>query len=1360
MTPRTPPPSRKGSIEEAKMSTTKFDITKLNVPVFDGEGFPMWKWRIMTVLSHAKLKKVIEADAQPTEEEKDSFNLIMMQALSTRQLLHIYNLDTPHKQWSKLLELHEGQSSDQLRRLTEEFQSMKMDSGDDMSMFLAKVLDVMAKLEGAGEPVKDTMAISSILRKLPQEYEHFIVSWNQSSSKDQTFSSLQSKLIQEALRLKDKEPKSRGSVMNTHADHGSTDRRKKFSRGPKVDLPFNVQCYYCGKKGHKRNQCLNLKSDKERDCVHADRIKPNKNKSDDSQAMNIGVLSVPEANQTSSTDGLRWLGDSGATNHMCPSKDWFESLNDKQFIVKTATGDTTPALGVGTVKVWSCGKIRTIKEVLYIPTLTNALLSLSCCDARGHDVLLSKGTVKVVHSGELIAKGRRESRGLYRMDFKPVSKVCTTNAVVTAHESSIGSSKESGASVGSQEQVSHRAISSLELWHRRLAHCNLEKVKQAINWKGSIPNDFECIGCIYGKAHRRSFPKAGKTRVTKPGELVHMDIAGPMLASYGGARYFLLIKDDFSGYLFFYPMKLKSESLENFKNFLLDFRTTVGNKFQVLRLRSDNGTEFMAHEFQRFLLMERIKHETTVPHNPEQNGYIERSMRTVVEAARSMIHGTNCSRQLWAEACNTACHVLNRIPLSEDSKSPFELVTGKPPTLKYLKIFGSKAFVLKRPEERGKWDKKVRETILVGYESGTKSFRCWDSTAQKIVHSRDVKILEPNSLNESPLPEDDWFIDGQSLTQSTPSSDPEVVGTGNDDRVESASGADPGPPLIQSADTTDPSSVGTEEVSGGPSAEAQETRYPRRNLPKPNYVGQKIHYQTHPVVNSVSSIPTPQSFQEALDSPESDQWMAAMAEEANAMVRNDTWELVDRKPWMNIVKSRWVFTKKMKPDGTLDRFKARLVAKGFTQREGVDFKETFSPVVRYDTVRVLLSLSCQLDLDITQFDIKNAFLNGDLEEETFMTQPDGFKKEPGKVCRLLKSLYGLKQAPRSWYIKLKAVLSEVGLEQSMTDPCLFVSSSKNLWLACYVDDGLIFTKNVELKMKLIKVLEKHFTMTLLDGTKFVGVQIERTKDQVFIHQKKYCNDVLKRFGMENCNPISSPMDSYEKMEKASVCAHEYPYRELIGALNFLAIVSRPDISLAVSVLSQHLTKWTKDHFEAGKRVLRYLKGTDTFGILYEKHGNEIQVFSDSDFAGEKESRRSRTGCLVMINRAPVVWLSQKQVTNTISSTEAEFVAATSSSTYILWLRNILSEVGLQISGAIELKMDNQSAMKLIKNPTHHHDTKHIDIKVKFIRDHYQKGIIDVTFVPTDKQLADFLTKPMSASKFNRFIHAINMCHEC
>ena len=154
--------------------------------------------------------------------------------------------------------------------------------------------------------------------------------------------------------------------------------------------------------------------------------------------------------------------------------------------------------------------------------------------------------------------------------------------------------------------------------------------------------------------------------------------------------------------------------------------------------------------------------KTTVPHNPEQNGCIERSMRTVVEAARSMVHGTNCPQQLWAEACHTACHVLDRVLLSGDSKSPFELVTGKPPT---LKIFGSKAFVLKRPEERGKWDKKVRETVLVGVESGTKSFRCRDSTAQKTVHSRDVKILEADSMNESPVPEDDWFIDGQPLTQ-------------------------------------------------------------------------------------------------------------------------------------------------------------------------------------------------------------------------------------------------------------------------------------------------------------------------------------------------------------------------------------------------------------------------------------------------------------------------------------------------------------------------------------------------------------------------------------------------------------------
>ena len=296
----------------------------------------------------------------------------------------------------------------------------------------------------------------------------------------------------------------------------------------------------------------------------------------------------------------------------------------------------------------------------------------------------------------------------------------------------------------------------------------------------------------------------------------------------------------------------------------------------------------------------------------------------------------------------------------------------------------------------------------------------------------------------------------------------------------------------------------------------------RTIVPHPDYVNEKVSYLSHSVAHSVSSssIPTPQSLEEAEVSPERESWMEAVTQEMTAMSDNGTWELVDRKPGMNVVKSKWVFTKKLKPDGSLDRFKARLVAKGFTQREGVDFKETFSPVVRYDTVRVLLSLAVQLDLDITQFDIKTAFLNGNLEEEIFMEQPQGFNHESNKVCRLLKSLYGLKQAPRSWYHKFKSVILEFGLIQSMTDPCLFTTPAHDLWLACYVDDGLIFTRNHDLKLRLLKKLEDNFELTLSDCSRFVGIQLSRSSDHILIHQESYCLEVLKRFWygtMQTCS---------------------------------------------------------------------------------------------------------------------------------------------------------------------------------------------------------------------------------------------------
>lgn len=405
-------------------------------------------------------------------------------------------------------------------------------------------------------------------------------------------------------------------------------------------------------------------------------------------------------------------------------------------------------------------------------------------------------------------------------------------------------------------------------------------------------------------------------------------------------------------------------------------------------------------------------------------------------------------------------------------------------------------------------------------------------------------------------------------------------------------------------------------------------------------------------------------------------------------------------------------------------------------------------------MRILFSLVPQLHLRVSQFDVKAAFLNGDLKEEVFMEIPDGFVSEGGLVCKLNRSLYGLKQSPREWNEKLTAVMAMDGLYPIMSDPCVYVSKQKDVIVCCYVDDGLIFWKNEKKKDKLIRTLTSHFEISMGDASAYAGMQIRYDGFEVFIHQEYYLQRVLDRFGMKDSIPANAPAKSNIILSKnEDDSSPDVPYRELVGSLMYLAVVSRPDIAYAVSALSQFMSSWNTTHWTAGKEVLRYLKSTPKLGLKYDLTDGMLLAFTDSDYAADRDTRRSRTGNLLIMNGSSVIWTSQRQPIVTLSSSEAEFVAANSACTSIKWMTDLLGEIGFELSESV-LLMDNQPAIKMIMNPQLHMKTKHIDVRYKFIRERFDDGLFALKFVKSEDQLADFLTKPLPAAKFKKMIELI------
>ena len=514
-------------------------------------------------------------------------------------------------------------------------------------------------------------------------------------------------------------------------------------------------------------------------------------------------------------------------------------------------------------------------------------------------------------------------------------------------------------------------------------------------------------------------------------------------------------------------------------------------------------------------------------------------------------------------------------------------------------------------------------------------------------------------------------------------------------------------------------------------------------------------------LTNLHSIPIPTTLSEAL---QDDNWVQAMKAEMDALEKNQTWDLVLLPRGKKPVGCRWVFTTKYNSDGTLERYKARLVAKGYTQTYGVDYMETFAPVAKMNTVRVLLSLAANFGWQLHQFDVKNAFLHGDLEEEIYMEIPPGFNpsSKPGTVCRLKKALYGLKQSPRAWFGRFSKAMLSMGYKQSQGDHTLFIRRSSSggvTILLVYVDDIVITGDDIDSIALLKEQLVKEFEVKELGRLKyFLGIEVAHSKSGIFISQQKYVVDLLTAAGKLGCKPASTPMEPnhrlYDAPEEGLV--DKGSYQRLVGKLIYLAH-TRPDIAYAVSIVSQFMHNPRESHLKAVHRLLQYLKGTPGKGILFKKGESlTLEAYTDADYAGSLIDRRSTTGYCTFLGGNLVTWRSKKQNVVARSSAEAEFRAMALGVCELLWLKIILDDLGITWEGPMKLYCNNKSAISIAHNPVQHDRTKHVEIDRHFIKEKLDSGLICTPYVPSSDQLADVLTKGLCTINFQSLVNKLGM----
>eukprot|EP00198_Chlamydomonas_reinhardtii_P000930 XP_001690265.1 reverse transcriptase, gag-pol polyprotein [Chlamydomonas reinhardtii] len=452
-----------------------------------------------------------------------------------------------------------------------------------------------------------------------------------------------------------------------------------------------------------------------------------------------------------------------------------------------------------------------------------------------------------------------------------------------------------------------------------------------------------------------------------------------------------------------------------------------------------------------------------------------------------------------------------------------------------------------------------------------------------------------------------------------------------------------------------------------------------------------------------------------------------MAAEMDQLAALSVYTLEVPPPEQKVLGVRWVFKIKRDSAGRAVTYKARLVVKGYQQVEGRDVFETWAPTGRLASARMLLAIAAAFDLELLQLDVTTAFLYGELEEGgpvIYVDQPPGFQLGgPGVKLRLRKALYGLRQAPRAWYAKLKEALGQCGFVESDADPGLFVrrAPAGDIYVIVHVDDMLVAGRS-KLQLASFKVaFGKRFAIKDLGEARYyLGMDIvrDRAARTIKLSQRQYTADVLEQFGMDLSAPVSTPMLEGEKLLRASN---------------------------------------TTAHLQAAKRVLRYLKGTATLGLVYSgeglvlsgdaRYGEFVLGYADADYAGCLDTRRSTTAYVVQANGTATAWQSKLQPTVAASTTEAEYMAAASAAREMLWQRKLMSDFGVLGDRATILLGDNQGAQALIRNPLHSQQSKHIDVLYHFVRERVALGELEVRYVPTAEMVADILTKPLGPAKF-------------
>ncbi|KAM0055964.1 putative RNA-directed DNA polymerase [Helianthus debilis subsp. tardiflorus] len=1018
---------------------------------------------------------------------------------------------------------------------------------------------------------------------------------------------------------------------------------------------------------------------------------------------NIAGPSGSKDTNASYDDTLAWWVDSGATSHVCKDLKWFEEFEpiEDGSVLRMGNVATEPIKGVGKVRlVFTSGKHLLLDNVLYVPGIRKNLLSGIVLNNCGYKQVIESDKFILSRHGTFVGFGYL-CNGMFMLNINVPSAV---ESVCMASTSSSNVENDS------------------RLWHARLGHVNYYRMKD-MSKMSLIPafdmqNSSKCHTCKLTKITRKPFKDV--KRDSKVLELIHSDLCDfHSTPSLGNKKYVVTFIDDASRFCYVYLLHSKDEALDKFKIYKQEVERH--QSCLIKNLRTDRGGEYYDPVY---FQSTGIIHQTTAPYTPQQNGVSERKNRTLKEMVNSMLSYSGLSEGFWGEAMLTACYLLNRVPNKKSKVTPYELWYKKAPNLSHLRVWGCRAVVkLTEPKLRNIGERGI-DCIFIGYGEHSPVHRFY--------------VTEPND-----------YVSVHTVIESR------TADFGHEDRFSSVPRLKDMPYSLKTSVVTEfgSNSVGTEDVPSTSTEPRKGTR-----VRKAKSFGSDFHlYLVEGTRNGVEHQyqycfnieEDPKTYSQAMASRDVAFWKEAIQDEMDSIMHNNTWKLTDLPPGCKPLGCKWIFKRKMKVDGSIDKFKARLVIQGFRQKEGIDFFDTYAPVARISTIRFLLALASVHNLVIHQMDVKTAFLNGELDEEVYMKQPEGFVL-PGqehKVCKLIKSLYGLKQAPKQWHQKFDEVILSHGFLLNQADKCVysrFESSGKGVIICLYVDDMLIFGTDQDQVDKTKKLLSSNFEMKDMgEADVILGIRIKRSNNGIIMTQSHYIEKVLKKFNHYNCSPVSTPLDpSIRLMSNSGDSVSQLEYSKVIGCLMYAMISTRPDIAYAVGKLSRFTSNPSAQHWQAVNRLLKYLKGTMHFGLCYSGFPSVIEGYSDASWINNKEDHSSTTGWVFLLGGGAISWASKKQTCITDSTMESEFVALAAAGKEAEWLRNLIYEIPLWSKpiSPISIRCDSSATLAKAYSQVYNGKSRHLGVRHSMIRELIMNGVISVEFVRSELNLADHLTK--------------------